>query len=441
MKDIKINDDNEVFEFWKVEILDVDKNVITIQILVVLQSDILQYIHISEQQMYDFYDLIVHEETEKELILYATKYTKIQISNNIPTTVQKQLIEYTKSIKPKDFESIESLIKSRYNGLASVNAFIIKVIFNRTNEQTPLEYPILNRNALDKRKWNTIDDILNTIQIYCNRCNEFLFQNEDTNITSLIKGIRFEDTIDQKISYFIKFLVQKAFWKHCHHLKDLEYVYCPIQLILQDTVDENQYSSQESESSSPLSNTNSKFNSIFVFLDIHSTQQFYGPNIKPEDIIKTRGGLIRKGRRRTSTSNKITLTMIQNHLQNVNPFTLASSMANMTTVDDDKMIVDESEEKSFSSTPDFTSKAVDIKQAKIFEVLLNILSLKNDPSSVINFDTSQKVTQWNQNLNKYFRPINRRKNAFVLSCNIQENELKNNLYNIGHIYCKNFKRN
>jgi len=31
MKDIKINDDNEVFEFWKVEILDVDKNIITIQ--------------------------------------------------------------------------------------------------------------------------------------------------------------------------------------------------------------------------------------------------------------------------------------------------------------------------------------------------------------------------------------------------------------------------
>ena len=116
MKDIKIDDNNEPFEFWKVEILDVDNNIITIQSLIALFSDFRQYIHIDEQKMYDFYDLIVHEDIDNELVLYVTKYTKIQISNNIPTNVQKQLIKYTKSIKPKDFESIESLIKSRFNG-------------------------------------------------------------------------------------------------------------------------------------------------------------------------------------------------------------------------------------------------------------------------------------------------------------------------------------
>jgi len=48
--------------------------------------------------------------------LYATKYSRIQTSNNIPTNIQNKLIEYTKKIIPKDFNSIEYLIKSRFNG-------------------------------------------------------------------------------------------------------------------------------------------------------------------------------------------------------------------------------------------------------------------------------------------------------------------------------------
>jgi len=235
----------------------------------------------------------------------------------------------------------------------------------------------------------------------------------------LINGIQYKDTVDQKINYFIQFLVQKAFWKHCHHLKDLVYVYCPIQLILQDTISDNQHSSQDSTSSppsSPTSSVNSKSNSIYVFMDIHSTQQFYGAALKPEDFIKIRGGLKRRGRKQTNTTNKITLTMIQNHLQKANPFTLASSMANSTNR---KMSMNESsEEKSFSSTPDYSSKAVDIGQATIFEDLLTILSHKEDPSRSINFNTNRNVAIWNQNLKKYFRPFKRKKKYLcsILSC-------------------------
>ncbi|ORX46374.1 hypothetical protein BCR36DRAFT_356915 [Piromyces finnis] len=437
MKDIKISDDNETYELWKVEIIDVDNNKATIQILMIL-SDLLQYIHINEQQMYDFFDLIIHEESNNELVLYATKYTRIKASSNIPINIQEKLIEYSKAIKPKDFDTIESLIKSRYNGLASVDAFISKIIFNRTNNSIPLEYPIESTNSYrSTKKRDSVDDILDTIQIYCNKCNEFLFQQEATNITSFINGIKFKNTIDQKINYFIGFIIQKAFWKHCHHMKELTFVYSPIQLILQDTTNDTYRDSQEMSSSpaySPSSSfsTNSKFNSIYVFLDIHSTKQFYG-QYKPEDFIKIRGGLKRK-RGRKPITRQITLSMVQNHLRKTDPFKLALSTANESNGDSLQ------EDSYISSTPDYTSKSVDITQATIFEDFLTILSFENDPTEKIDFDTDRLVSLWNQNLNKYLRPLKKKKNAFVLSCNIQENELKTNLYNIGPIYCKDFRK-
>eukprot|EP00833_Pecoramyces_ruminatium_P006856 jgi/Orpsp1_1/1180888/evm.model.c7180000075023.1 len=242
MKDIKISDDDKTYEIWKVEIIDIDNNKITIQINSLFShSNLLQNIHINEQKMYDFYDLIIHEEINKVLI--TTKYTRIQISDNIPMNIQNKLIEYTKNINPKDFDSIEFLIKSRYNGLARVNAFISKIIIKRTNNPSILEYPIISNS---NRKFDTIDDILNTIQIYCNCCNVFLFQTDTVNITSFINGIPYKDSVDHKIKYFIKFLTQNIFLSHCHHLKELTYVYSPVELILQDTANNFHNSSQES---------------------------------------------------------------------------------------------------------------------------------------------------------------------------------------------------
>jgi len=49
-------------------------------------------------------------------VLYATKNTKIQTSNNISENIQGKVIEYLKNIEPKDFDTLESLIKTRYNG-------------------------------------------------------------------------------------------------------------------------------------------------------------------------------------------------------------------------------------------------------------------------------------------------------------------------------------
>ncbi|OUM65226.1 hypothetical protein PIROE2DRAFT_7765 [Piromyces sp. E2] len=433
MKDVKISDDHESYELWKVEIIDMDNNKATIQILMLL-SDLIHYININEQQIYDFYDLIIHEEPNKDLILYATKFTRIQTPNDIPEEIQKKMIEYLKDIEPKDFDSIESLIKLRYN------AFISKIIFNRTNNPDPLEYSIVTTQSYkSSKKRDSINDILDTIQIYCKKCNKFLFQQDAINITSLINGIQYKDTVDQKINYFINFLVQKAFWDHCHHLKELMYIYSPIQLILQDCINDVYQSSQEM-SSSPLSSPssspitiNSKFNSLFVFLDIHATEQFY-QKFKPEDFIKIRGGLKRRGRKPTNTHKQITLTMVQNHLRKMDPFKLA--LANTQ----DSMGDSAPDQSNLSSTPDYTSKSVDLTQATIFEDILTILSFENDPTIKIDFDTDRQVSLWNQNLNKYLRPLKRKKNAFVLSCNIQENELKTNLYNIGPIYCKDFRK-
>ncbi|ORX77833.1 hypothetical protein BCR32DRAFT_270421 [Anaeromyces robustus] len=440
MKDIRIEDDNATTEFWKVEILDVENNTATIQIINMF-FELFQYIHINEKRMYDFYDLIVHKEENKELVLYATKYTKIQTSNNIPTNIQNKLIDYTKVIKPKNFDSIELLIKSRYN--AKIDAFISKIIINRTNTSAPIEYS-MNSSYKHSQESDTIDDILNTIQIYCNQCNELLLQEGDINITSLINGICYKDSVEKKINYFIKFIIQKAFQPHCHHLKDLIYVFSPIQLILQDTLSNHctQPSSQEESTSSPSSSpisssplsTSSKFNSIFVFLDINSTKQFYDHKLNPELFIKIKGGLKRKGRISAAVKkDKITLTMIQNHLRKDNPFTLAS--ASTSNVINNNSSLDD------KSSVDFNSKIIDITHTKIFDDLLSILSFKEDPSKSINFNTNRNVLQWNQNLKKYIRPHKRKKNTFILSCNIQENELKTNLYNVGPIYCKNFKNN
>lgn len=219
----------------------------------------------------------------------------------------------------------------------------------------------------------------------------------------------------------------------------MSYVYSPIQLILQDTNDDANRTNEEAPSSpmsspsySPLS-TNSIFNSLFVFLDIHATTQFY-QKLKPEDFIKIRGGLKRRGRKPTSTPKQITLTMVQNHLRKTDPFKLALSTANESTEDS---IHDDSH---YISTPDFTSKSVDIAQATIFEDILTILSFEKDPTVKIDFDTDRQVSVWNQNLNKILRPLKKKKNSFVLSCNIQENELKTNLYNIGPIYCKEIRK-
>jgi hypothetical protein len=442
MKDVKISDDDKTYEIWKVEILDVDNEKVTLQINnLFVHPELLQYIHINEQKMYDFYDLIIHEETNKELVLYATKYSRIQTSNNIPTNIQNKLIEYTKKIIPKDFNSIEYLIKSRFNGLAKVNAFISKIIIKRTNNPNALEYPIITSSYKNNRNIDTIDDIVNTIQIYCNCCNEFLYQQETINITSLIDGIPYKDTIEQKIKYFIKFLTQKAFWPHCHHLEHLIYVYSPVELILQDTINDHHshHYSQESlssplssPSSSPLSNS-SKFNSLHVYLDINSTKQFYDHNLEPELFIKIKGGLKRKGRIRSSSKIKddINLIMIQRHLQKANPFTLSSTAYNEIEPIDDK----------FTSSPDFSSNTIDLQKSTIFNDIIEILSFKEDQSQNIDFSTNRSVIKWNQNLNKFFRRPKRKKNTFILSCNIQENEYKSNLYNVGPVYCKDFRNN
>jgi len=123
--------------------------------------------------------------------------------------------------------------------------------------------------------------------------------------------------------------------------------------------------------------------------------------------------------------------MIQRHLQKANPFTLSSTAYNEIEPIDDK----------FTSSPDFSSNTIDLQKSTIFNDIIEILSFKEDQSQNIDFSTNRSVIKWNQNLNKFFRRPKRKKNTFILSCNIQENEYKSNLYNVGPVYCKDFRNN